>query len=144
MLEFKASLRRSTDTPVPQQNLERNVLKTIAAFLNTDGGSLVIGVADDGIVSGIEVDYPTLKRQSADGWRCAFDDLVSGHLGTEVMNFVDLRLEPWHGKMIAVVSCARREEPTLVDDNEFFVRRTASTVKLPMRDALTWQRERRG
>jgi serine/threonine protein kinase len=144
MLEFKASLRRCTDTPVPQQKLEHNVFKTIAAFLNTDGGSLVIGVADDGIVSGIEVDYPTLKRQSADGWRCAFDDLVSGHLGTEVMNFVDLRLEPWHGKMIAVVSCARREEPTLVDDNEFFVRRTASTVKLPMRDALTWQRERRG
>jgi predicted HTH transcriptional regulator len=129
---------------VAQQKLEYGVLKTIAAFLNTDGGKLVIGATDDSTVNGIEIDYPTLERQSADGWRCAFDDLLSSHLGTQVMNFVDLWLEPWHGKTIAVVSCARREEPTLVDDRDFFVRRTASTVKLSMRDALVWQRERRG
>jgi serine/threonine protein kinase len=143
-LEFKSSLRASTGTPVAQQKLEYGVLKTIAAFLNTDGGKLVIGTTDDSTVNGIEVDYPTLERQSADGWRCAFDDLLSSHLGTQVMNFVDLGLEPRHGKTIAVVTCARREEPTLVDDRDFFVRRTASTVKLSMRDALVWQRERRG
>jgi serine/threonine protein kinase len=143
-LEFKSSLRASTGEPVAPQKLEYGVLKTIAAFLNTDGGKLVIGRADDGIINGIEIDYPTLERQSADGWRCAFDDLLSSHLGTQVMNFVDLRLEPSHGKTIAVVSCARREEPTLVDDRDFFVRRTGSTVKLSMRDALVWQSERRG
>ncbi|HEY3735196.1 MAG TPA: RNA-binding domain-containing protein, partial [Streptosporangiaceae bacterium] len=31
-------------------------LKTIAAFLNTGGGTLVIGVADDGEVLGLEPD----------------------------------------------------------------------------------------
>jgi serine/threonine protein kinase len=144
MLEFKSSLRMPIDTPVPQQKLEHAVLKTIAAFLNTDGGKLVIGIADDGIVHGIEVDYPTLRRQSADGWRCAFDDLVSRHLGTEVMNFVDLRLEPWQGRTIAIVKCSKRDEPTLIGDDELFVRRTASSAKLSMREALAWWRERRG
>jgi serine/threonine protein kinase len=151
-LEFKSSLR----TPIGplakdgkfeldplRHAIEHEVLKTIAAFLNTDGGVLVIGVADDHTIVGIEVDYPTTKK-SADGWRCAFDALVSKHLGTEVMNFIDLRLEPWHGKTIAIVRCTRREEPTLVDDDEHFVRRTASTMKLSTREALAWWRERRG
>ena len=151
-LEFKSSLRTPTG-PLAKDGkfeldplrhaLEHEVLKTIAAFLNTDGGVLVIGVADDHTIVGIEVDYPTTKK-SADGWRCVFDALVSKHLGTEVMNFIDLRLEPWHGKTIAIVRCARREEPTLVDDEEYFVRRTASTVKLSTREVLAWCRERQG
>jgi serine/threonine protein kinase len=143
-LEFKSSLRKPIDTPIPQRILEHTVLKTIAAFHNTDGGTLIIGVADDGTIHGIEVDFPTLKRKSADAWRCAFDDLISDRLGTEVMNYTDLQLEPWRGRTIAIVRCTRREEPTLVDDDEFFVRRTASTVKLSTRDALAWRRERRG
>jgi serine/threonine protein kinase len=151
-LEFKSSLRTPTgplakDREFQQDQLrhaiEHQVLKTIAAFLNTDGGTLVIGVTDDHTLVGIEVDYPTTKR-SADGWRCVFDSLVSKHLGTEVMNFIDLRLVPWHGKTIAIVRCTRREEPTLVDDEEYFVRRTASTVKLSTREVLAWCRERRG
>jgi eukaryotic-like serine/threonine-protein kinase len=151
-LEFKSSLRTPTG-PLAKDGkfeldplrhaLEHEVLKTIAAFLNTDGGVLVIGVADDHTIVGIEVDYPTTNK-SADGWRCAFDSLVSKHLGTEVMNFVDLRLEPWHSKTIAIVRCARRGEPTLVDDEEYFVRRTASTVKLSTREVLAWCRERQG
>lgn len=32
------------------------VLKTIAAVLNTEGGNLLIGVADDGSIIGIERD----------------------------------------------------------------------------------------
>ena len=152
-LEFKSTLRTPTgalaragkfDQDPLRHAIEHEVLKTIAAFLNAEGGRLVIGVTDDHGIVGIETDYPTLKRQSTDGWRCALDDLVSSHLGTEVMNFIDLRLEPWHGKTIAIVNCARREEPTLVDDDEFFVRRTASTVKLSTREALAWWRERRG
>lgn len=150
-LELKSSLRTPIE-PLPNEEkgqlskvvhlLERGVLKTIAAFLNTDGGTLIIGITDDHAVIGIEVDYPSLKRQSSDGWRCAFDDLVSAHLGTEVTNYVKLQLEPWHGCTIAIVRCSKREEPTLVDDDELFVRRTASTVKLSAREALAWWRER--
>jgi predicted HTH transcriptional regulator len=117
------------------------VLKTIAAFLNTDGGTLVIGVADDHSTVGIEVDYPGLNG-SSDGWRLRFDYLVSRHLGTEVLNSIDLRLEPWSNRTIAIVRCSKREEPTWLED-EFFVRRTASTLKLSSRDVLAWWRERR-
>lgn len=151
-LEFKASLRTPTRRLTPeekshlsslQRDLEYEVLKTIAAFLNTGGGTLVIGAANDHKAIGIEADYPT-TRKSADGWCLTFDNLVSSHLGNGVMNFIDLRLEPWQGHTIAIVRCSKREEPTLVDDDDFFVRRTASTVKLSTRDALAWWREGRG
>jgi predicted HTH transcriptional regulator len=149
-LEFKSSLRTPVGPPNPndkrargeiERALEYGVLKTLAAFLNTDGGVLVIGIADDGTIHGTEVDYPTLRRPSADGWRCVFDDLVSDHLGTEVMNYINLDLEPWHGLTIAMVRCSKREEPTWLGD-DLFVRRTASTVKLSTRHALAWCRER--
>ena len=85
--------------------LEREVLETLAAFLNTAGGTLIIGVADDRTITGIEVDYPRVKG-SSDGWRRTFDDLVSRDLGAEVMNCLDLQLEVWHGRTIAVIRCS--------------------------------------
>ena len=150
-VEFKSSLRtpiakltkeEKTHISSIQRALEHTVLKTLAAFLNSYGGTLVIGVADDHSIIGIETDYPTTKG-SSDGWRLKFDTLVSKHLGNAALNFIDLRLEPWQGHTIAIVKCSKREEPTLIDDDELFVRRTASSVKLSMREALAWCRERR-
>jgi serine/threonine protein kinase len=150
-LEFKSSLRtpigaltkeEKSRISILQHELEHAVLKTLAAFLNSNGGTLVIGVADDHSITGIETDYPT-TRGSADGWRLKFDTLVAQHLGNGALNFIDLRLEPWNGRTIAIVKCSKREEPTLIGDDELFVRRTASSVKLTMREALAWWRERR-
>jgi len=151
-LEFKSSLRTPIRTLTKeekshisslQRDLEHAVLKTVTAFLNSYGGILVIGVADDHSVIGIEVDYPTTMG-SSDGWRLKFDKLVSEHLDKGALNFIDLRLEPWRGRTIAIVKCSKREEPTLIGDDELFVRRTASSAKLSMREALAWWRERRG
>ncbi len=150
-LEFKASLRTPVSPPkqgdkrTPKELglvLEREVLETLAAFLNTDGGTLIIGVTDDRTIIGIEVDYPRVHG-SSDGWCLAFDDLVSHHLGAEVMNSIDLRLEAWRGRTIAVIQCSQRKEPTWIRD-ELFVRRTASTEKLSTRHAVSWWRDRWG
>jgi serine/threonine protein kinase len=146
-LEFKSALctPRKPSTPgenrrlnKPSRHCEHEVVKTIAAFLNTDGGALIIGMKDDHTTIGIEVDYPTVCKPSSDGWRLTFDNLISSQLGTAVMSYIDLQLEPWQGRTIAIIRCSKREEPTLVDDDEFFVRRTASTVKLSTREALAW------
>lgn len=150
-LEFKSTLRtpvgpaRSSDK-LNQKELERaiehEVLDTMAAFLNSDGGKLVIGVADDKSIVGIERDYPRTSN-CRDGWCRTFDNLVTRDLGTEVMNCVKLELVPWQGRTIAIVECERRAEPTWVGD-DFYVRRMASTVKLPNRVLMSWHRERWG
>jgi serine/threonine protein kinase len=151
-LEFKPSLCTPRKTQAQEENsqqhkcsrdLEREVVKTIAAFLNTDGGTLIIGMMDDHTTIGIEADYAAVYKHSSDGWRLTFDNLVSSQLGTAAMNCIHLRLEPWRGRTVAIVRCSKREEPTWIS-GELFVRRTASTVRLSTREALAWWRERWG
>jgi len=55
-LEFKSSLRHNLRANKPDRDTENSVLKTIVAFCNTKGGELLIGVADDKTVVGIEHD----------------------------------------------------------------------------------------
>jgi type I restriction enzyme R subunit len=58
-LEYKSTLRIKT-TGEPYKPLETATLKTVAAFANSrDGGTLLIGVADDGSVFGLASDNVT-------------------------------------------------------------------------------------
>jgi len=150
-LEFKASLREPVDVNTADKRplgelrraVELEVIKTLAAFLNTGGGTLIIGVKDDHTIVGIEVDYPWVKPKSRDGWRLTFDHLVTHQLGAEVMECISLQLEPWHDHTIAVIKCEPRQEPTWVGD-ELYVRCTASTEKLSTRHAISWWHQRWG
>ena len=74
-LEFKSSLRWNLkEDRKDDKHVTHAALKTIAAFLNTEGGDLVIGVADDGAVLGIEHD------------RLENDDKFMRHLAQVVRN----------------------------------------------------------
>ena len=55
-VEFKSNLRWNINAKKFDREIENAVLKTIVAFCNTAGGELLIGVADDGSVVGIEHD----------------------------------------------------------------------------------------
>ena len=74
-----------------------------------------------------------------------FDDVICADLGPEVMNWIDVQLEPLEAGTVAVVRCSPREEPTTLGKEElFFVRRTVSTTQLSVQQALAWCRERPG
>ncbi|EAU53725.1 hypothetical protein SPV1_06284 [Mariprofundus ferrooxydans PV-1] len=59
-LEFKSSLRWSYKEGKINKKLEEVILKSIAAFNNGDGGTLLIGVDDGGVSLGLEKDYSSL------------------------------------------------------------------------------------
>lgn len=66
-LEYKASLRTRASDGSLFRPLESSCLKTIAAFMNSsEGGTLLIGVADDGSIHGLEADYSTLRKEDRD------------------------------------------------------------------------------
>ncbi len=70
-LEYKATLRTHQDSGEVFKPLETASLKTIAAFMNSrEGGTLLIGIADDGTIHGIETDYAThaMKGQDPRDW----------------------------------------------------------------------------
>jgi type I restriction enzyme, R subunit len=86
-LEYKATFRTHTQgeqTGEVFKPLETASLKTIAAFLNSrPGGTLLIGVNDDGTVHGLESDYATLRRAGKDD-----ADVFLLHLNQAVTNAV--------------------------------------------------------
>ena len=55
-VEFKSTLRFNLHTGKYDPKIEHAVLKTLAGFLNANGGTLVIGVEDDGTPLGLEQD----------------------------------------------------------------------------------------
>ena len=151
--EFKSSLRTPVGDEPPDltdaqrqerltgmaRNLEKEVTKTIAAFLNTNGGTLVIGRDDGGTIVGIEVDFPRAEVNFRDEWRLKFDNLIARDLGAEVMQWIDLQLHTYKDRTVAVITCRKRDEPTYHGGKEeVFVRRTASTVQLTPKQTLAW------
>jgi hypothetical protein len=125
-VEFKASLCYSYKVPVKLEPalrrraleqdrpaLEKEVLKSIAAFLNTNGGTLLIGVDDAGTVLGIEPDFEMVGRKpDADGWQLHFRNCVMEHLDPDVWSSMRLSLEHLDGHTMARVECVSRGSPT--------------------------------
>ncbi|RMH18079.1 MAG: ATP-binding protein [Gammaproteobacteria bacterium] len=105
------------------------MLKTIAAFLNSHGGQLVIGVADDGSAVGTQEDgFP-----NEDKFALHLDNLIRTRLGSHVMLYVHPRFEDYDGARVMVVQCQPAKGPVYVKDGQverFYVRSAASTAEL--------------
>ena len=83
-LEFKSTLRTDTSSGAVNKNLETAPVKSVAAFANSlDGGTLLIGVADDGSVHGMTGDYTSLHKDGKDE-----ADLFQLHLQQALINAI--------------------------------------------------------
>ena len=82
-------------------------LKTIAAFLNTEGGDLLIGVDDDRNVLGIEHD----RLENEDKFMLHLAQAVRNGLGDRAGTCIDPKTQVADGKTVCLVSCQRSPEP---------------------------------
>jgi very-short-patch-repair endonuclease len=80
-LEFKQTLRWDVETQAMNRKLEDVVIKTVAGFTNQAGGTLLIGVRDDGVVTGIESDYVTLSDGNRDKFELHLSHLINSYFG---------------------------------------------------------------
>lgn len=115
-------------------------VKTIAAFANTNGGELLIGVGEnekgDLVLNGIEKDLKFFKNE--DNMLLSFDSQFEKFIGNEFQRLVKLKLVRMHGdKKVLHVSVAKSDIPVFVryrNEEQFFIRRNVSTIKLTMRE----------
>jgi serine/threonine protein kinase len=136
-VEFKASLRHVHEpsqamSPSEQRKaLETAVAKTIAAFLNTAGGTLLIGVDDKAEIIGIEADFASLhKKANLDGWQSAFKNVVSSRLGPGGLSLLDVIFEQRNSRTVALIEVPPRDRETWVDRQDFYVRLANSSEAL--------------
>jgi len=137
-LEFKSTLRWDLRAGKTNQAVERACLKSISAFLNSNGGLLLIGVRDDGSIEGIESD----KFTNADKFLLHLWTLIRTSFGTDVSPCIHTVLEPAEGKTVCIVKCSRSGRPVFLRQpgfpEEFFIRVGPGTAALAVSEALKY------
>lgn len=120
------------------------ISKTIAGFLNTKGGKLIIGIlenkeggADE--VIGIEKEYDKLRDQTPDGYRRKFvEKIIRKYFETNIFNnfneFFEINVEPYKGKTICLINVHPAKEAVFLQmkgkNPKFFVRIDGRTQEL--------------
>ncbi|NDK88482.1 ATP-binding protein [Gordonia desulfuricans] len=92
-VEFKSSARINMRTGAKDPKMEQVIVKTVSAFLNADGGTLLIGVDDAGTPLGLDPDYATLKTPDADRFELWLRDLLTTALGQTAAAAVEVSVE---------------------------------------------------
>ena len=141
-LEFKSSLRWDRKEERVNKALERVVIKTVSGFLNAAGGTLLIGVDDDGAVVGIAADCATLKKPDRDGFELHFQNLVDKYLGEAVSaSFLTVNFHEIDGQDICQITVDPSDRQIYVqhEGNEvFYVRSGNATRALPVAEAVKY------
>ena len=124
VLEFKSTLQWDVIQGKQNNELRNSSLKTIAAFLNSQGGTLVIGVEDDGAIFGLEQDLKLLSG-SRDKFEQLLTQLLTDMIGAGIAPLYRLRFEGVEGKEVCIVDVERASEPVFLRTDkgkQFFVR----------------------
>lgn len=142
-VEFKATLRMNLHTKQPDEKLQVATLKTIAGFLNAKGGSLLIGVADDGEKLGLDADgFPNEDKMGLH-----LINLVKDRIGEIYLPYVHPHFEEEDGFRVLAVRCEKGPKPAFVKDGNlqrFFVRGGNSTVELQGSSVMDYVQQRFG
>ena len=146
VVEFKSTGRCNLRTDMRDPAIEWAVVKTIAAFMNTDGGTLLIGVDDHGDPIGIESDYPFVKGRDRDGWELWLTAVVKTALGTVAATDLRVRFCTIEGRTIARIDVRPGAEPVFAarrgESKEVFLARlNNSTEELSGPALLTYKQK---
>jgi ATP-dependent Lon protease len=144
-IEFKQTGRVNLHTNQRDPVMEQMVVKSVAGFLNADGGTLLIGVTDDGTVSGVEVDYKTLgKKQDQDGFALWLSGAIVNALGPAAAAAARIDFEYIDQGTVCRVDVEPSASPIFAHAGksaaDFYVRINNSTRLLNTAEALEYVR----
>ncbi len=137
-LEFKSTLRTNLKTGEKDTRMERAVLKTLVAFLNSKGGTLLIGVADDGTIPGVDIES---FDNSRDKFSLHLNNLITQQIGGEFLPYINYNLYDFDGKNVMKVTVKHSDRPVFLKDGKeqiFYVRSGPSTIDLHGLDLLNY------
>lgn len=123
LLEFKTSIVFPAGNGGYIANLDEQmfiILKVIAGFLNAKGGTLLIGVKDDGNVSGIEADFAELNC-NADNYERIIRNKIVNYFNKDVNGTIDISFIKSGNKQICKIIVPQYETPIALD-GEFYQR----------------------
>ena len=145
-VEFKSTARLNLHSNGRDEAITWAVIKTIAAFMNTGGGTLLIGVNDRGDPVGIEPDYPHVKGADRDGWELWITTAVKNALGSVAVTDLSVGYCTIEGRTIARFDVPHGAQPTFASRKGkvrevFFARLNNATEELSGSDLLEYRQK---
>ena len=140
-LEFKSTMRKNLNSGKFGKEIEIAWLKSVTAFMNSDGGVLLIGVNDDGQICGIAED----QFSNEDKCQLHFKNLVNSHIGTAFAKYIHLKFCHFDDKTVLVIECERVRKPVFLSigkTEDFYIRSGPSSMKLTMSSMFSYLSER--
>ena len=106
-VEFKSTLRWNLKTDRAEKVIDKAWLKSVAGLLNSDGGVLLVGVADNGDIMGIEAD----NFDNEDKYLLHVYNRIQQHIGLEHAGFIGYQLVPVDNKKVLLVEYENKRLP---------------------------------
>jgi predicted HTH transcriptional regulator len=146
-VEFKSSMIHSYRADVPEKVITGSVLKTIAAFLNTEGGTLVIGADDDAHPLGIDADLKT-KNFNRDSYENFIITSIANAIDTVAAARCRVRFENLGETTVCLVDVEPSSRPVYASTEKgkdvFFVRTGNATRALETKEVVAYIQDRFG
>ena len=136
-LEFKSTVRMNLKTEKLGKEIELAWLKGASAFMNSEGGTLLIGVGDGGEILGLDAD----QFESDDKCQLHLKNLVNQHIGAEFSPLIRFQVRPIGSQSVVVVQCERSANPVFLkakNKEVFYIRSGPSSVELSPREVLEY------
>ena len=145
-VEFKSTARWNLHTRGLDKKLEHVIVKTVCGFLNAEGGTLLIGVTDDGDVLGLGDDLQTLGRKpNLDGYELFLRQSLDNNLSIPTAGVVKVRFERTDALDVCAVAVAASARPVFAkaasggEPAEFWVRVGNATKQLHGDDMMEYR-----
>lgn len=147
-VEFKATARYNQHTQARDARIELAIVKTVAAFANAKGGTLVIGVNDDGKPVGLENDLALMNKPDVDRYQLWLTDLLQNTIGKPAAASIDVAFPQLDGHQVCRVSVRPSVLPVFVNEPggpeaaDFYARIGNSTRQLTAAELLDYMKTR--
>lgn len=147
VVEFKSSLRWDVRRNQVNTELQKVIAKAVAGFLNSQGGTLVIGVADDGVILGLAADLRSLGRSDLDGYQQQLVQVLEKYLTAAFLQHVRVRFDRVDELVGCIVDVEPSPQPVFLHDGnrrEFYARIGNTTRSFDLQGAheyitMRWQ-----
>jgi len=123
--------------------MEQIVVKTVAAFLNSErGGTLLLGVDDDGNILGLKPDYKMFgKQNSRDAYENFLTTLLLNNLGKDVTPLFSITFHHIEGEDVVRLTAKPAPKPYFVREGNaehLYIRAGNSTRGLTTKEAIDY------
>jgi hypothetical protein len=125
-VEFKQTLSLDIKSEKKEKWIENSIKKTIAGFLNSRGGTLLIGVEDNKNICGINTELKKLFKENEDNFLLHLRNMIDKSIGAENYTFISQSIHEVDGKNICKVTC-KKSPKVVFCDTDFYVRTSPAT-----------------